>query len=61
MGFIPGLGDMGQVWSPIIIGPLPGAGSKDRGDSIEMIGLDSFWALGELICSDTLAMTTFND
>lgn len=32
---------------------------RDRGDSIEMIGLDPFWALGELICSDTLTMTTF--
>ena len=33
---------------------------RDRSDSIEMTGLDSFWALDELICSDTLTMTNFH-
>lgn len=57
VGFILGLGAIGQVQSPIIY-CVPCQG-KDGGDSMEMIGLDSFWALCELICSDTLTVTTF--
>lgn len=56
VGFNPGLGDVGQVQPPIIIGSTSEAGTEV---TLEMTGLHSFLAPSELICSDTPTMTTF--